>query len=315
MSRRLMLLTVFRKPARMACRLAFRSGPQAAFLSATAALMILVGIPISSQAQDLGVCAAYRQLLTETKFEVTPFCGRPDDGSVPGFTPLKRNYWGVEQIWPIFMHVYEFMLFDDQFHVEMTPSGNPANPFAMRPMRTADVITKDLMAMNLRLKWIRVWSYEEPIDIENDGSPLNVLIWEGYGVTQGAQVCGVVYSGHPWGSPYINQQVFIINSDGKTIDENLTREIFGTQEESMPARLTRQPSKSPFLPVGANPFRPLADTIGIFEYRGMYYIETEDKPKNKDAPLPPVVVYLREHGHTTKVCSIQLKNEPVPTDD
>lgn len=66
--------------------------------------------------------------------------------------------------------------------------------------------------------------------------------------------------------------------------------------------------------MGANPFRPLADTIGIFEYRGMYYIETENRPKAKNAPLPPVVVYLREHGHTTKVCSISLKNEPVPTD-
>jgi hypothetical protein len=309
-----MLLTVFRKPIRMACRLAFRSGPQAAFLSATAALMILVGIPISSQAQDLDVCAAYRQLLNATRFEVTPFCGRPDDGSVPGFTPLKRNYWGVEQILPIFMQVYEFMLFDNQFHVQMTPSGNPANPFAMRPLRTTDQITKDGIAQSLRLRWMRVWSYEEPIDIENNGSPLNVLIWQGYGVTQGAQVCGVVYSGHPWNYPYINQQVFIINSDGKTIDENLTREIFGAPEESTSARLTRRPSKNPFLPVGANPFRPLADTIGIFEYRGMYYIETENRPKSKNAPLPPVVVYLREHGHTTKVCSIPLTSAPASTD-
>lgn len=298
-------------------RLTFRTGSQVASFGATAALMVLVGIPLSSQARDLGVCAAYRQLLNQTKFEVTPFCGRPDAGSVPGFTRLKRDYWGVDQIWPVFLHVYEFMRFDNQFHVEMTPSGNPASPFTMRPLQTADVITKDLMAMDLRLKWMRVWSYEEPIDIGNDGSPLNVLIWQGYGasgISDGGGVCGSDYADHSWDFPYVNRRAFIVNADGKTLDERLTREIFGAPEESSASRSLRHPKYIPGIAYDANPFRPLADTIGIFEYRGKYYIETENRPKTKNAPLPPVVVYLREHGHTTKLCSIQLKNEPVPTD-
>lgn len=192
------------------------------------------------------LCDAYLQLLNQAHFDVTPFCGRPDDG--PGFMLLKRRYWGVEQIWPIFTHVYEFMLFDNQFHVQKWFSPNPASPD-----------TQDGIGDSLCRGWMRAWSYEEPIDIENDGSPLNVIIWQ-YGGTQ----CGSDYADHPWNFPYVDRRALIINSDGKNIDERLTRAIFGAPEESAPARLTRRPSKSPFLPVGANPFRPLADSISIF---------------------------------------------------
>lgn len=295
-----------------------RSSLRGSILLATTTLILLLAAPFAAQAQDQNVCSAYRQLLDQTKFEVTPFCGRPDYGSIAGFTQLKRNYWGVKQIWPIFLHVYEFMLFDDQFHVQMTPSGNPKKPFAMRPLQTADVITKDLMAMNLRLKWMRVWSYEKPIDIANDNAPLNILIWQGYGANGvsdgGGRRCGSDYAGHPWTVSYADQRAFIVNPDGKTINEQLTREIFGAPEESLPSRSLRNPKYIPGIAYDANPFMPLADSIGIFEYRGRYYIETENRPKTKNGPLPPVVVYLREHNHTTKLCSIHLVNEPVPVD-
>jgi hypothetical protein len=296
----------------MARHLAFRSGSPGVVMIATAALLVLMMAPFASQAQGLGVCDAYQQLLNQTHFDRTPFCGRPDYGPVSGFTQLKRHYWGVEQIWPIFTHVYEFMLFDNQFHVQRWFAPNPNDPG--KPLVTTNPDTKDDIAKTLRLHWMRVWSYEKPIDIQNDGSPLNVLIWQGYGATRGAQVCGAVYYGHPWTNPYVHQQAFIINPDAAAIDERLTRRIFGAPGESSSARLSRKPSNSPFLPPGATPFEPLADSIGVFEYRGRYYIETENRPKTKDAPLPPVVVYLREHNHTTRLCSIHLKNMPVPVD-
>lgn len=274
---------------------------------ATAAFIALITAPLSSQAQDLGVCDAYQQLLKQTKFQRTPFCGRPSDGDVPGFTPLKRDYWDVEKVWPIFTHVYEFMLFDDQFHVQTFASRNPADP--NKPHVSAYPITKDGMASFLQMNWMKVWNYAQPIDVENNGSPLNVLVWQGYGVVnQYAQTCGVVYDGHPWSDQYVAQQTFIISPDGKTIDEQRTRALFGAPEESSPARATRKPSNDPFLPPGATPFEPLADSIGIFEYHGRVYIETENRPKTEDAPLSPVVIYMRERGHTSQVCSIHLEN-------
>ncbi|HEV7165918.1 MAG TPA: hypothetical protein VGO35_11060 [Gammaproteobacteria bacterium] len=287
-------------------------GSPAVVLIASAVLTVLMMAPLSSRAQDLGVCDAYLQLLKQTKFEKTPFCGRPEDGSVPGFIPLKRNYWEAEQIWPIFTHVYEFMLFDDQLHVQRFFSQNPDDP--NKPLVTTDPTRKDGIAQFLHRGWMSVWSYAEPIDIENDGSPLNLLLWQGYGATGlsgGGGPCGSDYAEHSWTISYVNQQAFIVNLDGKTIDEQLTRKIFGAPEESS----LRHPKYIPGVAYDANPFRPLAGSIGIFEYRDRYYIETENMPKTKDAPLPPVVVYLREHGHTTRICSLRLENEPVPEDD
>jgi hypothetical protein len=264
------------------------------------------------QGRGVPVCDAYLQLLNQAHFDVTPFCGRPDGAGEPGFMPLKREYWGPDQILPIFTHVYEFMLFDNQFHVQRWFAPNPANP--NKPLVTTSPVTREDIADDVRLNWISVWSYEHPIDIENDGSPRNLLIWQGYGAAGGGHPCGSDYADHPWTVSYVYQRAFIINADGKTIDERLTRAIFGVPEESSPARSLRRPKYIPGVAYDANPFRSLAQSIGIFGYRGRYYIETENMPKTKDGPLPPVVVYLREHNHTAKVCAFRPENVPMPVD-
>ena len=253
----------------------------------------------------VAVCDAYLQLLNQTHFDVTPFCGRPDDGT--GFMHLRRHYWGVDQIFQLVPHVYGFMVFDNQFHLGRWFTPNPENP--NKPLITTNPDTRDSIADFLRRNWMRVWSYEEPIDIENDGSSLDVLIWQ-----DGGTRCGSDYADHPWTFPYVPQQAFIINSDGKTIDERLTRTIFGGPEESSPTRSLRRPKYIPGVAYHANPFRPLAESIGIFGYRGRYYIETENRSKTQDGPLPPVIVYLREHKSTAKLCTFRPENVPVPAD-
>jgi hypothetical protein len=201
------------------------------------------------------------------------------------------------------------MLFDDQLPVLTFFRRNPDDP--NRPIKTADPETRHGIAEAVSRKWMIVWGFRKPIDIANGGSPLNVLMWQGHGAS-GGTTCGVDIASHPWTSEYVEQRAFIINSDGKGIDEGLTRLIFGAPEESSPARSTRRPSTSPALSVGTNGFRPLAESIGIFGYRGRYYIETENKPKTKDGPLPPVIVYLRQHNHTAKVCAFRPDNVPGP---
>jgi len=260
------------------------------------------------QGRGVAVCNAYLQELNQAQFNVTPFCGRPDEGFEPEFIRLKPEYWGPDQILAIFTHVYEFMLFDNQSHVQRWRSPNPDDPD--KPLFTTSPIDRLGIADSIRDGSMVVWSYEKPIDIENNGSPRSVLIWQGYGAGSGGVRCGEDYTQQPWTASYDEQRAFILNPDGKTIDERLTRAIFGVPEESTPARLTRRPSKSLYLPVGANPFVPLADSIGIFGYRGRYYIETENMPKIENGRLPPVVVYLREHNHTAKVCAFRPENVP-----
>lgn len=111
---------------------------------------------------------------------------------------------------------------------------------------SADPATKDGISDFLSRHCMHVWSFPEPIDIENDGSRLNVLIWQDFVATRTGTTCGSDYASHPWTEPYVDQRVFIVSADGKTIDEQRTRTIFGAPDESSPARLTRRPSKAPF---------------------------------------------------------------------
>ncbi len=250
--------------------------------------------------RGVAVCDAYLKVLNRTNFKLTPFCGRPEDGPVPGFVHLQRRDLTAEQIQPLFNDVYEFMRFDDEFHVET---------FFHMPL--------ELVAQDLRFNWIHVWTYSAPVDIANDGAPANVLIWQGYGAERDGAICGIPNdrdSDRPW---YIDQRAFVLSPDGKTIDAQKTREIFGAAgEASATYRAKRPHGNSPFLPRGANPFRPLADTIGIFGYEGAYYIQTENKPTSKCAALPPVRVLLREHGRTRQMCAFRPESVPrVPSFD
>ena len=57
------------------------------------------------EGRGVPVCEAYLELLNRTKFEVTPFCGRPSEGPVKGFEHLDGHSMKQEEIWPLFTKV------------------------------------------------------------------------------------------------------------------------------------------------------------------------------------------------------------------
>jgi hypothetical protein len=253
------------------------------------------------------VCEAYLELLNQTKFTETPFCGRPEEGPVKGFEHLEGHAMDLGEIWPLFTQVWEFMRFNDQHHVEKFFHPNRDST---KSVWNAEPTTRDVIAEGLSLGWLRVWNYASPVDIGNDGSPLKVITWQGYGATGSAKRCGSDYALRAWIAPYIDQRAFVLTADGKSLDEARTREIFGASAAPAQGRPATQ------VPGGADtggvaPFHPLADSIGIFKYQGRYYIQTEDLPKTKDV-LPSVRVLLRERGITRQVCALRPQSVPVP---
>jgi hypothetical protein len=255
--------------------------------------------------QGVPVCEAYLGLLNQMPLERTPFCARPDSGPAP-FVPLQRHYLQANEILPLFNYVWGFMLFDDQYHREKVFHPNP-NP--KLSSWSTDVETLDGIATALGRDWMHVWRYDTPVDIANDGKPLRLLIWQGYGVSRSAASCGADYASGVWDGTYTEQRVFVLKPDGKTIDEGQTRELFGGTQNGHPSQPRDQYSS---LPPGATPFEPLADSIGIFDYDGRYYIQIENKPAARGLPPPPVEVLLREHGNTSKVCAYRPLNVPIP---
>lgn len=248
------------------------------------------------------VCEEYLELLNRTPVEQTPFCGRPENGPPP-FLSLERRDLGVDDILPLFNYVFEFMRFDDQHHVEKFFHPQPDRS---KSAWSTNATTPDGISQFLGLGWMHVWTYTSPVDISNDGKPVRLLVWQGYGVSTTGASCGGDSASTAWDDTYTPQLVFVLSTDGITIDEAQTRAIFGANGA------LRQPVNKAGLPPGATPFNSLADSIGIFGYKGHYYIQTENKPKSHGALPSPVKVFLREQGHTTQVCAFRPQNLPIP---
>jgi hypothetical protein len=242
--------------------------------------------------------------------ERTPFCGRPDNGPHPDFIPLTRHDLSAEEIMSLFTYVWEFMRFDDQRHEERYahPQLDPSKSFWSANPTDLETIEKFL-----RFGWLNVWSYAAPIDIENDGNPIPLVIWQGYGATSKGADCGTAYP-HVWTDSYIEQRPFVLSTDGKTIDEGRTRAIFGAPVNGAAKSdvSISPPVHTPGLPIGATPFHEIGDSIGIFGYRAKYYFQTENMPISRTARSSPVKVFLRQNGQTNEVCAYRPESVPIP---
>lgn len=261
--------------------------------------------------QGVPVCEAYLDLLNRSPLERSPFCGRPESG-LPGFAPLERRFLNADQISPLFTYVWEFMAFDNQLHVERYFYRNAEDPAKSR--WSSSPVTKNNITEDLNGGLMFVWTYDSDIDIANDGHPLRVLLWQGYGATRWPAACGRANL-YPWTNSYVKQRAFVLNSDGSMIDEQRTRAIFGSPKEATEGPHAGKSGEQSDLPVNATPFEPLADSIGIFGYQGKFYIQTENRPATKNAELPPVDVFLHQSGKTTLMCKFHPLIKPVPEDD
>jgi hypothetical protein len=260
------------------------------------------------------VCDAYLELLNKTKFTVTPFCGRPDEGPVKGFEHLDGHFMKAEEVSPLFTKVWEFMRFGDQNHTEkyfhpgsispQTGKVSPQNSYwSPDPSSPSDVVSE------LQQGLMYVWAFSIPLDVNNNGLPLNVITWQGYGATGSGARCGSDHAYIPWQDSYVGTRAFVLAPDKKSIDEKETRLIFGAAPDAGRPVDAQIPG---LVKPGQHPFRPLADSIGIFKFEGRYYIEIEDRPKLEDSELPPVHVLLREHDTTRQVCTLHPESVPVP---
>lgn len=244
------------------------------------------------QGRELPVCKAYLELLNRSEYPANPFCGRPESG-LPGFEPLERRYLNADQVFPLFRYVWEFMRFDDQFHIGKYSYYNSQDP--SKSYFSADPESKNGVVDDLKKGLTVAWTYHSYVDIANDGHPLPVLLWQGYGATPGPAACVGI-------DTYVNQRAFVLSTDGKTIDERRTRVIFGSSKEATEGPHARKPGDQSYLPVNATPFEPLADSIGIFEYQGKFYTQTENRPATEHAKLPPVEVYMHQAGKNKRMC-------------
>jgi hypothetical protein len=235
--------------------------------------------------RGLPVCEAYLQRLNQTEFPNLPACGRPENIDVPGFSWLNR----------VWISTVEFNRLSDSivfFLNNHTPSKNEGHRDYKGPIAS--------------------FRYDPPVDIDNDGRPDNVLIFNDDNPNESA--CGAFTHGNDrsrWG-----QDAVILNAGGSQIDAARTTTVFGRSESAI--KSTGLPTYGHNLPDHRRDFRPIGTFVSIFKYRDKAYFDTfydslglgnfqGERATNTDPRLiDTLAVLLSEHGQTREMCEYFL---------
>jgi hypothetical protein len=235
-----------------------------------------------TRGKELPVCQAYLRRLKQSHFDGSPFCGRPEDDSVAGFQRLQHQPLSEAEALPLVNRVLKFMTVGDQFQPQRTYYSKAEHPDLSHWSEDLEV---PVAIAGYGSRTI-IWTYNAPLDIENNGAARRVLIWQGYpAAMRGSGSC-------------MQTRAFVLSDDGETLDEARTRAVF-----TSPAYVsaTESPASK-----AADERRviPLGDSLGILLYEGRYYIDAADLPESKKAPIT-YTLFLHQDGRTNKVCLIR----------
>ncbi len=211
-----------------------------------------------TKGKGVAVCDAYLARLNATHYEQPPYCGRPENNTVSGFARLKRVPVPASIANDLYPIVGHFMLGANQKNLDWTDmslqeriaSANKGTPAGMQEMLTRD---RD---------WAKVWGYDPPVDIDNDGMPDNVEIWHGsvlpHGV--GGKECGADLEDKFPGLTSLRQpQVAFVITGNNRLNVQKTENVFAHPADGY--RFYDSANKEWKT---SGDFRPIGTSIGIF---------------------------------------------------
>ncbi|MHB8562377.1 MAG: hypothetical protein ACYDDA_00250 [Acidiferrobacteraceae bacterium] len=254
------------------------------------------------------VCKADLKRLNTATYTGPPSCDQPETTKVPGFTPLHRVPLSAPEVYVLFPRVTDFM--------ESGTQGSKAQDDANAALRKR----LGLPPQSLQWPWAdmksylqqgqtQVWRYDPPVDVGNNGKPTNLVIWQGMPISDVSGVCG---KAAPIGYAVVYSQpqvAFVLARGNDRLDVPQTRAIFGHPG-------TYRLPNGTVLPQ----FEPVGMSIGLFQYRGLYYFDTflgrwDASPDQRflsyPAPTHTLGVFLRRHDHTHEVCAYHMTVHPV----
>ncbi|MHB8549235.1 MAG: hypothetical protein ACYDAZ_08760 [Thermoplasmataceae archaeon] len=259
------------------------------------------------------VCKADLKRLNTATYTGPPSCDQPQATKVPGFTPLHRVPLSTAEVYALFVRVNNLMTFGKQ--------GSQAQDEALAAQR------KRLHLLPLSQRWpfhdvagyvrrgyIKVWRYDPPVSIDNDGKPTRLIIWQGIPVSTVPGVCGVPSAVGSQTVYFQPQVAFVLDASHARLDVARTKAIFGHPGGNYRFR------NGTVLPG----FEPIGLSMGIFKYRRLYYFDTffwwwgdfHDRHVNDLALRNTLGVFLRRNGHTHEVCEYHRtqRRRPTPED-
>ena len=242
----------------------------------------------------LPVCEAYLQRLNRIPFDYMnqPYCNRPEDDSVPGFSKLVRVPLSPSEVNRLYRVAYNFQFPPNQAEAD----GIRAYRFGQVDM--TKYVGNGLMA----------WRYDPPIDLNNDGVPDNIIVW--HGVDHGGYIGGCGIDGRR------NAQLPLVFKYGdEEIDSKATKAIVAHPVQKYDPTLN-----TGNLYGSATNFRPIARSIGVFKYRDKYYFDgffdiwgdAKNERRGRPALANTMAVFLNQDGISRQICEYHLSGEDYP---
>jgi hypothetical protein len=250
------------------------------------------------------VCDAYLERLNTTQYKSPPYCDRPENDTVPGFTKLNRAPLAAEEVQVLFPRIQGFTWNRNQDSHDL---GNAAKVLLGMPLPQDDLST-----VKGNLAWgLKVWRYDPAIDIDNDNVPDNIIVWHGIGASNSSGVCGggdASYKGPEEVKLHQAQIAYLLTRSNDRIDVFNTMTIFGHPSGSY-VLSTKGGRGTP-----SSRFRPIGPSIGIFKYEDLYYFDTffdssgdfENKRKKQVGLNNTLAVFLRNERKTQQLCEYQM---------
>jgi hypothetical protein len=246
------------------------------------------------------VCEAYLQRINKSPFDVMhqPYCDRPEDDSVPGFTKLVRAPLQPSEVNKLYKRAYNF---------EFPP--RPIENDGEEDLRAGRVDMTKYVGRGLL-----AWRYDPPVDIFNNGSSANIVMWRGMHYGGWVGTCGVDLKESGQGLRS-SQMPLVFKPGSEEIDEQATKLLTAHPIQQYDSALHTGNLYST-----ATDFRPIARSIGIFKYRELYYLDgffdiwgdAKNERRGRPALANTLAVFRHKDGVSSQICEYQLGGRDYP---
>lgn len=211
------------------------------------------------------VCEAYLQRLNQTVFHKPPYCGRPESDTVPGFAVLPRvplTQAETDQLRPWVLGITKpirYLSTDELLQM------NEDHGIVLHVPKAA--VDAAIKIRNPPIyPPIHPWRYTGPLNINNDGTPRHVAMWD----WDSTDVpCGG-YDTHDGSRIRSGQVSLVVSGDLSTIDLPNTLRTFGHPDGGFDLGPQTLPHGVQFV----RSLRLIGFSYGVFEYRGVMFFDT-----------------------------------------
>jgi hypothetical protein len=261
------------------------------------------------QGKGVPVCEAYVQRLNQSLFHEPPFCGRPENDGVPGFSRVKkvpRTSAEVNALYPQVMNLFG----KEGIYTASTGPGliwrSPSPQMAgVAAEPDPAFMPKSFLSEKERgisdADKVAVWTFEPPLDLDGDGMPDYILVWRGFPPVWNVDhyddllTCGIQSGRRVEPVSEAHQYPFVLSQSGKEVDVERTRGLF----ESPSSVGTDSPTRQGYI----------SESLGFVMYRGRVYLDGTGPIGRPGIDQTDISLYERTGATLRRICLVS-NDEP-----